>query len=215
VLPCQLLERFKRIAFCSEEQLLADIQVIFAQKGVDRLPSGDLAAVLAQLEGRPWAEWGRTGKPITPNALARQLKRFAIAPDDIWTGDRNLKGYLLSQFADVFTRYLGSEGVSQPRNREEPTAMGTSTTFATARTGCHLAVGKCEKPNNDGHSRGCAVGNRGMAGNGHAEAADHRCDHCGQFGATGLWDWPGRPSGIWLHSRCESAWADSSGRSVA
>jgi len=39
--------------------------------------------------------------------------------------------------------------------------------------------------------------------------ADRRCDHCGTLGATGRWDWPGRPDGIWLHSRCEEPWFDS------
>jgi hypothetical protein len=32
-----------------------------------------------------------------------------------------------------------------------------------------------------------------------SEAIEHRCDHCGWLGATGRWDWPGRPDGIWLH----------------
>jgi hypothetical protein len=38
--------------------------------------------------------------------------------------------------------------------------------------------------------------------------AARRCDHCGALGATGRWDWPGRPDGIWLHSRCEEPWFD-------
>jgi hypothetical protein len=41
------------------------------------------------------------------------------------------------------------------------------------------------------------------------DSCDHaarRCDHCGTLGATGRWDWPGRPDGIWLHSRCEEPW---------
>jgi hypothetical protein len=42
-------------------------------------------------------------------------------------------------------------------------------------------------------------------------AADHRCDYCGQPGASGQWDWPGRPDGIWLHERCEAPWFDSKG----
>jgi putative DNA primase/helicase len=48
----------------------------------------------------------------------------------------------------------------------------------------------------------------------HAECAryrqsrGHRCDHCGQLGASGQWSRPGRPDGIWLHPRCEEAWHD-------
>src|SRR5262249_24615706 len=40
----------------------------------------------------------------------------------------------------------------------------------------------------------------------------HRCDHCGALGATSPYDWPGRPDGIWLHSRCEGPWFDGEGR---
>ena len=40
----------------------------------------------------------------------------------------------------------------------------------------------------------------------------YRCDHCGTLGATGWWKWPGRPDGIWLHSRCEVPWYDSEGQ---
>jgi hypothetical protein len=43
------------------------------------------------------------------------------------------------------------------------------------------------------------------------QTATHRCDHCGGLGATGHWDWSGRPDGIWLHPRCEGAWTDSDG----
>src|SRR5262249_2879618 len=36
-----------------------------------------------------------------------------------------------------------------------------------------------------------------------------RCDHCGQLGATGQYNWPHRPDGITLHSSCEGPWWDS------
>jgi hypothetical protein len=38
------------------------------------------------------------------------------------------------------------------------------------------------------------------------------CDYCGGQGATGQWDWPGRPFGITLHSSCEGPWYDSERR---
>jgi putative DNA primase/helicase len=96
-------------------ELLTDIQVIFAEKGTDRLTSAAIVEALAGIEGRRWAEWGRSEKPITTNALARLLAKFRtdsgipIAPDSIWVGDRTLKGYLLSQFEDAFTRYLADD----------------------------------------------------------------------------------------------------------
>ena len=55
--------------------LLSDIRSIFAERRLDRLSSAELVAALVTIEGRPWAEW-KAGKPITPNALARQLAWF-------------------------------------------------------------------------------------------------------------------------------------------
>jgi Protein of unknown function (DUF3631) len=89
--------------------LLSDVRTIFAQRKVDRLPSGDMINALITIEERPWAEWKR-GKPMSPNSLARQLAPFGIAPETIRVGDKTPKGYLLAHFQDAFTRYLPGEG---------------------------------------------------------------------------------------------------------
>ena len=91
--------------------LLSDIRAIFVERELDRMTSADLVNSLVAIEGRPWAEW-KAGKPITQNALARQLKHFRqsedlkIAPGSIRTGDGTPKGYHLAQFEDAFARYL-------------------------------------------------------------------------------------------------------------
>jgi putative DNA primase/helicase len=84
---------------------LGDIRAIFAERGTDRLPSADLVAALAVMEGRPWAEW-KGGKSITANGLARLLAKYKIVPDSIRVADRTPKGYLLAHFKDAFERYL-------------------------------------------------------------------------------------------------------------
>jgi hypothetical protein len=89
--------------------LLADVRVIFAERGVDRLGSAELVEALVTIEGRPWAEW-KAGKPITANGFARLLAPFAIVPDSIRVGDRTPKGYQLAHFEDAFGRYLPREG---------------------------------------------------------------------------------------------------------
>ncbi len=107
--------------------LLSDIAVIFAAKdrdklpsleeslaaieageAVDKLPSATLAARLAEIEGRPWAEWGRHRKPISTNQLANQLRRFGISPRGIRVGDETPRGYLLDDFKEVFSRFLSN-----------------------------------------------------------------------------------------------------------
>ena len=62
-------------------ELLSDIRAIIAERPHnDRISSTELAGTLGTLEGRPWAEWGRAGKPMTATALARQLDGFDIRP---------------------------------------------------------------------------------------------------------------------------------------
>jgi putative DNA primase/helicase len=86
--------------------LLADIQNIFSDAGVDRMPSNELADALAGIEGRPWAEWGKHRRPISANQLAQQLRRFGIAPHVIRIGDQTPRGYWLDDFKEAFSRYL-------------------------------------------------------------------------------------------------------------
>lgn len=87
-------------------RLLADIRGIFQERGVDRIPSSELAAALAEIETSPWSEWGKAGKPITAAKLARLLGRFGIVPHSVRLGDKTPKGYELDDFQDAFGRYL-------------------------------------------------------------------------------------------------------------
>jgi hypothetical protein len=86
--------------------LLADIRDVFETKGVDRIKSADLAAALVAMEGHPWAEQGKSGKPLSVNSLARMLANDGISPKNIRFGDEIPKGYELEQFKDAFARYL-------------------------------------------------------------------------------------------------------------
>jgi putative DNA primase/helicase len=88
------------------EMLLADIAAVFMNEHADKLPSAKLAEMLAQMEGRPWAEFGRTGKPITPSQLARQLHRFELRPGKLRIGNETPNGYYRKDFDEAFACYL-------------------------------------------------------------------------------------------------------------
>ena len=130
------------------ELLLGDIRDIFAKReenkvdSVDRISSGDLVAALVAIEGRPWAELGKSRKPLTQNGLARRLKPLAITSENIRIGDKVPKGYLLVWFREAFSRYLESEGASEPLQRHNADEMGTSAGFQTATTDPDVAVRK-------------------------------------------------------------------------
>jgi putative DNA primase/helicase len=86
-------------------QLLADVRAVFVGNGIERSTTKELLASLAELEGRPWAEWNR-GRPLTARQLGSLLGRFGIKPGTIRVGDATPKGYVLGDLADAFGRYL-------------------------------------------------------------------------------------------------------------
>jgi putative DNA primase/helicase len=91
--------------------LLADIREVFETKAIDRIKSADLATALVAMEGHPWAEQGRSGKPLSVNGLARMLAGDRIIPKTVRFGNRpeeTAKGYEREQFEDAFARYLPS-----------------------------------------------------------------------------------------------------------
>jgi hypothetical protein len=80
-----------------------------------------LAKALAELEGRPWAEWGKLQKPITQNQLARLLSKYTdpndrpIGPGNIrFPGDIVVRGYEREQFTEAWALYLPPDGSSSP-----------------------------------------------------------------------------------------------------
>jgi putative DNA primase/helicase len=87
------------------EELLADIQEIFDAKTVDRLSSADLVAALIEDDEKPWAGYNR-GFPIKPAQVAKRLREYGISSNTIRVLCTTKKGYMRTQFADAFARYL-------------------------------------------------------------------------------------------------------------
>lgn len=71
------------------ELLLSDIRTIFSVLKVDEISSADLIERLCAIVPRPWSEFGRTGKAITQNRLARLLRPLAIAATS-WRASKRL-----------------------------------------------------------------------------------------------------------------------------
>jgi Protein of unknown function (DUF3631) len=87
-------------------RLLADIKTAFAGVEADVISSGELVAKLTAEPDAPWSEW-RSGKPITQNQLARLLKPYGIAPEQLRvTADHQIRGYHRARFVDAWERYV-------------------------------------------------------------------------------------------------------------
>jgi Protein of unknown function (DUF3631) len=88
------------------EQLLADIKAAFDEKLDDAIPSAALVEKLTAKPDARWSEW-KSGKPLTQNQLARLLKPYGIAPEQVRvTADHQTRGYRRGRFEDAWKRYL-------------------------------------------------------------------------------------------------------------
>ena len=85
------------------------------------------------------------------------LKPLRIATKKIGPGKTRINGYIRADFEDVFRRYLGSDGVSQPDNRTECDEIRTSEILQPDSPEQASPVVKCEKPNNGGLPSGSPV----------------------------------------------------------
>jgi Protein of unknown function (DUF3631) len=108
--------------------LLEDLAALFDRRDSDRLLSAEICDAFAVMEHRPWPEW-KGGRPITQTQLSRLLAAFKIRPRTIRADDDRGKGYLRSQFSDVFTRYLdvSRDTVTMPEKIDENADFGDVT----------------------------------------------------------------------------------------
>lgn len=85
--------------------LLQDIAAVFAEKGVDRISSHDLAEALSAIEESPWGDL--RGKELDARGLARRLRPFGVRPKTIRFDEvRRAKGYSLEVLGEALSRYL-------------------------------------------------------------------------------------------------------------
>lgn len=87
--------------------LLADLRDIFG--AADRMPSEAIVTQLVALPERPWAEWGKSHRPITQSGLARLLRPFGVKPDVIRYGETTPRGYMREDLEPIWERYLSSD----------------------------------------------------------------------------------------------------------
>ena len=87
-------------------QLLADIRLLLNDETMRGLTSEAIIAELVKKPDRPWADW-KSGKAITPKALAGLLKPFGIFPHQLSVGDgKELRGYARHALENAFSCYL-------------------------------------------------------------------------------------------------------------
>ena len=98
--------------------LLVDILVAFRLLNADRLFSRDMVGWLNECKERPWAE-ARRGKDVDELWLAQQLRPYGVRPRSIWINGKGSKGYMESDFAEVWPRYVSWSDVEAVIGGEE------------------------------------------------------------------------------------------------
>jgi hypothetical protein len=146
------------------ELLLGDIRDVFDKlvSDKDRISSAHLIEGLVEIVPRPWAEYGRSGKPLTQNKLARLLKPLGIKPQVVRIGTETPSGYYRHQFDEAWDRFLSPKEGFEPQHLNKRDETGTSATFQTSTEDSDVEVRKCEKSNNDGLCLGVEVREGGL-----------------------------------------------------
>ena len=141
-------------ALGTNAQLLTDIRRAFDEAGTDRLASKDVCARLVEMEGRPWAEFGKSRKPISANQLANLLREFSIASRGVRIGDATPRGYTMDDFADAFSRYSPGNVVPKCNNATRPASIEESPPFGNATPPACCTSENPVSPNDD---VGCCI----------------------------------------------------------
>jgi hypothetical protein len=86
----------------ADKALLPALIELFRGRGVDRLPTEEVVAALAE----------RLGRPITATRLARTLGPQGVAPRQYRASGQRVRGYLLADLAESRDAALSGENLS-------------------------------------------------------------------------------------------------------
>ena len=126
------------------EELLADIKAVFDKTKQSKIFSTDLLEYLCADDEAPWATYNR-GRPLTARQLSGRLSGFGLKSKQVWAHGRNNRGYDVSDFNDIFARYLPEPSVSSARPLE-PLQDKAFKGKTSARSGSGLADKKPLQP---------------------------------------------------------------------
>ena len=134
-------------------ELLADIQEVFEEKGVDRISTADLIKALCEDEEKPWATFNR-GLSIKPRQLAGRLKGYGIASKTIRTNLlQTPKGYEKKQFDEAFSRYIPSPPSVSATTPQPNMYKGSGVADLPTRCGSVADINNHRSP----ETKGCGV----------------------------------------------------------
>jgi Protein of unknown function (DUF3631) len=108
-------------------RLLADLKRVWSERDV--ATGLELVELLKDDDDDGlWRNYGKQGKGLTANSMARVLRPFGIRPDQHWVEGHKVRGYARADFAKAWAAYVPEDG-------EVGGAVTTISRVATGRTG--------------------------------------------------------------------------------
>ena len=179
--------------------LLEDIRTAIGK--AEQISTDNLLRCLHAITERPWCEYGRARKPITPRQLAGLLRPFGIASGTIRESEISTpKGYRREQFESAWDRYLSA-------TTPQPKQSATFCDFSSATNTPDVADRNSE---NAKQSASC-----GVVADGEPPPAGWQpetfpaCAHCRQPVEPGVPGTTATSGGKYLHNHCVDTWARS------
>jgi Protein of unknown function (DUF3631) len=197
-------------------RLLSDLRDIFGEQ--DQMTTVEILQRLHSLSEAPWNDL--KGKQLNDRGLAFRLREYSVKSRTLnLGGEARAKGYARADLHDVWQRYLPL-GPAPDRSVTSVTSVPNADLQAPSVTGVteswRSVTDDGAEKNAHGSTKVADVTDVTLAAGDRGGVPDFlrrdRCEHCGTLGAVGQYDWPGKPSGIVLHSSCEGPWFDSERR---
>ncbi|WP_199441698.1 DUF3631 domain-containing protein [Umezawaea beigongshangensis] len=95
-------------------RLLADLRAVFNDRGVKRMSTVEILAVLHSMDEAPWGDF--YGRPINARQLAVELNAYGVKVTAYKSGGKTFKGYVVdgdNGLGDAWARYLPTENVDE------------------------------------------------------------------------------------------------------
>ncbi|WP_189260135.1 DUF3631 domain-containing protein, partial [Lentzea flava] len=99
-------------------RLLSDLRTVFADRGVNRMSTVEILAVLHSMDEAPWGDY--YGRPINARQLATELSAYGVKVAAFKNGSKTFKGYVVdgpNGLSDAWARYL-------PKSKEDDNSEG-------------------------------------------------------------------------------------------
>ena len=156
------------------ELLLGDIRDIFAKREANKVEpvTGSRPATwstaLVAIEGRPWAELGKSRKPLTQNGLARRLRPLSIAPTASALDENGRPRATTSISSRKRLRAIwGLRGVPNRNSATMPMKRAQVRAFKAQQPSPMLRLENARSPHNDGPCCGVEDGKGDVGGSAH------------------------------------------------